>query len=399
MSLESVLPSILSLVFGRWSDKYGRKLPLLMSLVGMVLCYTAYLTLTYFPSFCSSHLWVLILPSLPVAFGGNIPVFMMASFAYLGDTFVLKQSTNKGKLYQYLICEACCAFGAPIGVYVGGQLFHRYGHGIVFLTAATMEFVATIYCLIRLKNNTTELAKRKIATDKQYIKDDELSNCPDNDNSCITFFKKMFKASFRQREGQLRSILLIMVLCQAIATANYNLGSAMDYIYIKYKLNWSLQLFSEWKASYIAVAALGAVVIAPVLAHWISEPLQASVAFFLCGTFTFLLGLVRSCNSWMIWMALFLPCLFLVPTSVARTIVTRIATVNELGSVFGLMSFIGGVTPIIMSTLGTKMFDYAVSVSINVGIVYFFASSLHLIGFCLSLYTDFLWWNNKKLIM
>ena len=98
-------------------------------------------------------------------------------------------------------------------------------------------------------------------------------------------------------------------------------------------------------------------------------------------------------------MALFLPCLFLVPTSVARTIVTRIVNVNELGSVFGLMSFIGGVTPIIMSTLGTKMFDYAVSVDINVGIVYFFASSLHLIGFCLSLCTDFLWWNNKKLIM
>ena len=98
------------------------------------------------------------------------------------------------------------------------------------------------------------------------------------------------------------------------------------------------------------------------------------------------------------WMALAFPCLFLVPSSVARTIATRIVSVDELGSVFGLISFIGGLTPILMSTLGSSMFDYAVRVGINVGIVYFFASSLHFIGFCLGLYTDILWLSNKKLI-
>ena len=393
------MPSMLSLILGRWTDKHGRKWPLLMSIVGMALCYTSYLALTYFPSFCSSHLWVLILPSFPVAFGGNIPVFTMASFAYLGDTFVIKESTNKAKLYQYLICEACCAFGAPIGVYVGGQLFHQYGHGIVFLTAATIEIIAGIYCLVRLTNDTTKMAKLKAVNDNQDIKEEKVLDIETDANTCLSFSKNMINASFRARKGRLRSILIIMILCQAIATANYNLGSAMDYIYIKYKLNWTLQLFSEWKASYIAVAALGAVVIAPILARWISEPLQASMAYFLCCTFTFLLGSVSSSNSWIIWMALAFPCLFLVPSSVARTIATRIVSVDELGSVFGLISFIGGLTPILMSTLGSSMFDYAVRVGINVGIVYFFASSLHFIGFCLSLYTDVLWLSNKKLIV
>ena len=41
--MESVFPSILSLIIGRWSDIHGRKWPLMMSIVGMVLCYTAYL--------------------------------------------------------------------------------------------------------------------------------------------------------------------------------------------------------------------------------------------------------------------------------------------------------------------------------------------------------------------
>ena len=118
----------------------------------------------------------------------------------------------------------------------------------------------------------------------------------------------------------------------------------------------------------------------------------------LCGIFTFIVGTVTISNAWLLWMALIFPVLFLIPTSVARTLITRIVDVDELGSVFGLISFIGGLTPMIMSTVGTSIFNYAVANQVNVGIVYFCASSLHFTGFTLSIFTDVLWRKNKKLV-
>jgi MFS family permease len=393
------LPSILALIIGRWSDVHGRKWPLTIAAIGMGLCYSAYLTLTFFPLFCSEHPWVLFLPSIPVAFGGNIPVFTMASFSYLGDIFIINKSSNKEKLYRYLICEACCAFGAPVGVYLGGWLFRHYGHWVVFIAAAFIEFVAALYSLIRIRNDSVELAMVSLGTDNpSRLCNDKQETCGSVPKKKPLNLLKMFTANFRSRKGSLRTIVILMVLCQSIATANYNLGSAIDYIYIKYKLNWTLQMFSEWKASYIAVAAIGAISIAPGLAYCVSEPLQAALAFLFCGIFTFVVGTVTISNSWLLWMALIFPVLFLVPTSVARTVITRIVDVDELGSVFGLIAFIGGLTPMIMSTVGSSIFNYAVAHKVNVGIVYFCASSLHFTGFTVSLITDVLWWSNKKLV-
>ena len=400
LTIESVLPSILALVVGRWSDMHGRKWPLVISAIGMALCYTGYLILTYFPVFCSQNLWLLLLPSIPVAFGGNVPVFMMASFAYIGDYIIINNSSNREKLWRYLICEACCAFGAPIGVYLGGIFFKRYGNSSVFAIAAFIESLAAMYAVLRIQNSSV---KKAIASS---LSRNRKELCNENEDSMEyprqnylrqikIFLKRTFYACFRPREGALRTMVILMVICQVIATANYNLGSAIDYIYIRYKLNWSLQLFTEWKASYIAVAAFGGVFIAPWLQSCLPEHLQAALAFLLCGTFTFILGYISVHQEWLLWAALALPVLFLVPTSIARAVITRIVTVDEIGTVFGLISCIGGLTPMIMSTVGSSIFKYAVSMSINSGIVYFFATFLHFVGFSLSMFSDILWQNNK----
>ena len=167
LSIESVLPAILALIIGRWSDIHGRKWPMTISALGMALCYASYLALTYLPNFCSENLWVLLLPSIPVAAGGNIPVFMMASFTYLGDLLMIKKSSSKEKLYRYLICEACCAFGAPIGVYFGGSLFRHYGHWLVFLVAGVIEFIAVMYCIVRIRNDSVKLALANVYTQEK----------------------------------------------------------------------------------------------------------------------------------------------------------------------------------------------------------------------------------------
>ena len=133
--MESFLPAVLSIVHGCWSDKHGRKLSMIISAVGMLLSYMILFALTYYPAYCNRNLWLLLLPSIPSALGGGLPVFQMATFSYLGNILRGKDARPKEKLYRFLICEACFLFGGPIGLFVSGVLFNSYGHRIVFLMA------------------------------------------------------------------------------------------------------------------------------------------------------------------------------------------------------------------------------------------------------------------------
>ena len=145
-----------------------------ISALGVSLSYMILFASTFFPTYCYTNLWVLLLPSIPKAFGGGLPVFQMASFSYLGDILQRNQVKPKEKLYRFLICEACLLFGGPIGLFLGGILFNTYGHRMVFLMAGIAEFIVVLYCIIRidqkaLKQGTideyTKLCDTKIGAD------------------------------------------------------------------------------------------------------------------------------------------------------------------------------------------------------------------------------------------
>ena len=393
---------------------------MIISALGMAICYASLLALTYLPNFCAENLWALVLPSIPIALCGNSPVFMMSSFSYLGDILQIKKAGDKEKLYRYLICEACFLSGGPIGLYMSGFLFHTYGHWLVFLISGIIELVVVMYCITRIKNDSVKLASSNtyimLDTNKEchkettnefedvFKKDNQFLECisiasyTKHFKSVFTFAKRMLRACFRQRQGRLRRILLLLLFCQALPTAVYALDGAIGYIYVKHKFDWSMKQFTEWKASYMVFVSLGTVAIAPLLSKWFSEPLQAAIACLTTGIFYFLIGVADQNVNWVMWMAMAFPILGLVPTSVARAVITRIVGADELGSVFGLISAMAGLMPMAMSSVSTRIFQYAVFHNINAGVVYFFASSLFFVAFTLSVYADFLWRAYKHLL-
>ena len=99
--MESFLPAVLSIIHGCWSDKYGRKISMTISALGVSLSYMILFASTFFPTYCYTNLWVLLLPSIPKALGGGLPVFQMASFSYLGDILQQQEVKPNEKLYRF----------------------------------------------------------------------------------------------------------------------------------------------------------------------------------------------------------------------------------------------------------------------------------------------------------
>ena len=81
--MVSLFQVVFVLFLGSWSDRWGRRLPLLLSLCGLLGESAVYLCLFYMKSW---PLETVLLSSIPYALSGGTHAMLMLCFSYLADT-------------------------------------------------------------------------------------------------------------------------------------------------------------------------------------------------------------------------------------------------------------------------------------------------------------------------
>ncbi|CAG9836867.1 unnamed protein product [Diabrotica balteata] len=110
-----VTPIILALFIGAWSDKRGRKLPLLIGLFGKLFFSLMIIVNTVQPSWPVEY--VIFTATLPSALTGADVTIFATVFAYLVDV-----SSVSNRTMRVTILEVCYLASMPIGIAFGGVL-------------------------------------------------------------------------------------------------------------------------------------------------------------------------------------------------------------------------------------------------------------------------------------
>lgn len=85
------VPIILALFFGNWSDRRGRKLPLIIGLIGKVIYSGMIVVNALMPTW--DLFMIIYTASIPMGMlGGDVAIFA-SCFAYISDVSSLKQRT------------------------------------------------------------------------------------------------------------------------------------------------------------------------------------------------------------------------------------------------------------------------------------------------------------------
>lgn len=107
-----VVPIVLALFMGAWSDKRGRKLPLLLGLLGKVYYSTMIVLNT------TQNTWpvenIIYTATLPSALTGADVAIFAAAFAYISDI-----TTQKSRTLRVTILEVCYLAAMPAGIALG----------------------------------------------------------------------------------------------------------------------------------------------------------------------------------------------------------------------------------------------------------------------------------------
>ncbi|WP_138859116.1 MFS transporter [Exiguobacterium mexicanum] len=131
---------LMSPIAGKWADVYGRRLMIILGLIGFTVSMGVF--------YLSDNLTVLLISR---AIGGvGAALLIPAIFAYVADITTLKQRA-KGNSY----ISAAMSLGIVIGPGIGG-FFAEFGLKAPLLLSAIVSFVAVISSIILLKEPDRE---------------------------------------------------------------------------------------------------------------------------------------------------------------------------------------------------------------------------------------------------
>lgn len=114
--LGHIVPIILALFFGSWSDRRGRKLPLLLGLAGKFIYSSMFVLNTYQNTWPVEY--IIYTATIPSALTGADVAIFAACFSYISDV-----STVKNRTIRVTILDVIFLSTMPTGVAIGKKVF------------------------------------------------------------------------------------------------------------------------------------------------------------------------------------------------------------------------------------------------------------------------------------
>ncbi|ROT74992.1 adenylate cyclase [Penaeus vannamei] len=238
--IMSIIPLIFVLFMGAWSDKYGRKIPLLMTLIGHVMYAGGYLLSNWQTSWPVEVIYfVTVLEALGAATTAN-------SLWYLGG---------------------------PVGTLVGALVIKYGGYNLALLLVLLAYLSAVLYVVFVIKESHGPFAKTALqahGSAKQEPSPDskEVSKL----RMASDFFNwrrvvESFKTAFRQREGNARKFIMAIILSNMLRRVAR--GFFM-YMFVRRALSWEATDYGYWVTYRNLLAAIGSLFLVPILTKMLS---------------------------------------------------------------------------------------------------------------------------------
>ncbi|XP_034248864.1 tetracycline resistance protein, class E-like isoform X2 [Thrips palmi] len=334
------VPVFLAPFLGAWSDRRGRKLPLLMGLGGNTL-YFAMLALV-----ASQDTWrlemILVLVSLPAALTGSGLAVFSATHCYVADV-----TPTEDRTLRLAILDSCYLVAMPAGISLGAYLFGSVLDGsVTAMFAISTGFLAFcfVYSLLVLEWQTNDAQKSLKGV-----------------NICSDFFDKhhiveSIKTLCRPRSSHGRLYLFLILLSVGLYTFQRN-EQQFTYLYTQMKFNWSVNEFSNYRTfqtiAYVFAMLLGVPLFTKHCGFSDSViVLTASVAHAVAGV-----AFVAAEVPWVFYIGGAVSSLGPTGPPVLRSMASKLVSVDERGKIFAILCVAETAMPILASAVYSQVYN------------------------------------------
>ncbi|CRK99795.1 CLUMA_CG013103, isoform A [Clunio marinus] len=340
-----VIPIILALFLGAFSDKRGRKLTLLMGLFGKFIYSVMVVVNTLQPTWPVEY--VIYTATIPSAFTGADVAIFASAFAYISDITSVQDRT-----LRITILDVCYLSTMPTGVALGTYLFNYFNKSftIMFVINASLLFLGIVYTLLNLKWQTTP--KQQPLTDLPWTK-----WIPD------FFDKKHFMSSMKtlckRRNNNYRTYIIFMMISMAFYAFQRDEKPYL-YLYTQLQFNWTTEIYSNFKTYQSAAFVLVMLIAVPIMNKLLK---WKDTTIVIIGASAHSLGRVcfgLATASWMMFLGATIAALGPTVAPALRSITSKLVPVEERGSVFALLSVCDNAVPLLNGVMYTQVYKWTI---------------------------------------
>ncbi|CAD5229413.1 unnamed protein product [Bursaphelenchus okinawaensis] len=313
-----------TIFFGAYSDRRGRKLPMIMGLLGMFLGNMFYI-LVWWPTTDWAMQWIFLAAVLNGLTGG-FRIITGSVNAYLSDQFTVKKTLSFRMIITYTILN--------IGDFIGSQMTKRISRQWSEIMAAFImqgiNIVVLLYVIFIVKPvGTRDESKQSLTT---IAKD--------------AFYSVWLSAKVvvRPRENYCRCLLLLTFFCALVNRIAFSEEKALIGTYTKLSpFNWKTRDFADYKSYRPFTQVLGLLFGLLVLKRLLKlrDATVLILATISMGLDSLFIGLAQS--STLIYVSLCAGFLHALTNPMLYTVYSCLVDANETGRVYAMDSILHNV--------------------------------------------------------
>ncbi|KAL4623851.1 proton-coupled folate transporter-like, partial [Arapaima gigas] len=341
MSVVSIPPAIL---LGSWSDRSGRKfgmvLPSALSIVagGLLIAMSQVREMNTY--------WSLAAAVIVGLSGGHVSVFL-SCFSYLADV------TDAGsRTLRMGIAEAMIFIGGTLGFLISGFLLQRFGFLATFGVYCGCHALNLCYILLWLRSPKPSV--KSVCLPQASSEAEQSAEAPPRP-SLLTYAKMTFRAVIRNRSGQEKLKLHLLILCTFLNNTVAVGDQAILLLFLMYKpREFTTELYGVFNSTRMMLLGIFLIGLFPWLLRCIGEITLAKISAIFRGASYILLAF--SMNTWTVFLVAVLGAPSGISQAVIRSLCSAVVGPEEQGAMFSFSSSVEALCILIGATIFNDLY-------------------------------------------
>lgn len=363
--LSSIIPAVLSLFIGPWTDKFGRKKVICATFCGMSLT----LASLYMLAFVSSQVeminpWLYVLPFIPLIVTGGWPTMVVAILCYVTDL-----TTEANRSLRLTVIEVLIFVGILLSTAASSFILKLTSTSTVFLISTLCAASATFYTILFVDESV------KVSENIGRFE-------PLKELFSPVPLVEMLKTCFKKRPFQERRILWSLIVILMFTVFTLNGTGTVFYLFVREKFHWSLKEATMFDSVSILTAIIGCSIGLLILKKILKFSDMTLAIISIVSMLVDSLMKATAQTPTVMYVASGV-CMFKILTSpMCRSLISTIVPNNEIGKVYSIASAFEAVSSLVAQPLYTYI--YAKTFTTFTGAFYLITAGVYLISLSLA---------------
>ncbi|XP_068572060.1 lysosomal proton-coupled steroid conjugate and bile acid symporter SLC46A3 [Cebidichthys violaceus] len=322
--LFSTIPSlVVTLMLVAYSDRGGRKVTIIMPLIGTLIYTLAFLTVSYF----ELNIYLLIISSLLSSLFGGLGTFLGGCFAYIADLC----EDDRQKTLRMAGVDMMIGLLSGVASISTGYFLRAAGFNWPFLTSALCQCLILLYAIFILEETVTKAPSDSVILD----------GSPQHSAMKQTIYGVYYM--FARASRRSKTILVLLILIFTSFSFAYVGGISLMTLYeLNKPLCWSEILIgygsalssTVFLASFVGVSAF----------TYCGVPQLLIVLMGILSVISGMVMLPFAKTTFLMFMVRVPMLLSIMPFPVLRSMTSKIISKSEQGALFACLSFLESLT-------------------------------------------------------